>query len=98
MMRVPIVSSDLPLATVAAFSSYDKLDYRVGGSMSGSGVPVAYATDTRDAQLVKSPRLLNSVANRDHYLHCILITNTTLTQLSYILIQTIKVTFYNYDG
>lgn len=66
--------------------------------MVGSGVPLAYTGNQVSNNLVRSPTLLNSVQDRVHYLHSILIANTSLSQLSFVLIQHAKVRFFNYDG
>lgn len=82
-MRVPLTSADLPSSTVDAFSAYDKLDLKVGGSYSGSGQPYAYVANG-NSSIIKSPKLNSNQLDRTHYLHSILIAANSLA-VNYVL-------------
>lgn len=58
LLRVPITSSDLPVASVAAYAGYDKLEMFHGNSeLKAGGVPYASNTVAVGGTLVKSPTL-----------------------------------------
>ena len=57
---------------MTAFSSYDRLDLKVGGMYSGSGQPYAFVADG-NSSIIRSPKLNSSQLDRVHYLHSILI-------------------------
>lgn len=97
LMRVPLTSADLPLSTVTAFSSYDKLDLKIGGMYSGSGQPYAFVAEG-NSSITRSPKLNSSQLDRVHYLHSILIAAHSSAAVNYLLQQTITVEFYNFDG
>lgn len=84
LMRVPLTSADLPASTVTAFSSYDRLDLKVGGVYSGSGQPYAYVADG-NSSIIRSPKLNSSQLDRVHYLHSILVAATSSSSVNYIL-------------
>ena len=84
LMRVPLTSADLPQSTVTAFSSYDRLDLKVGGMYSGSGQPYAFVADG-NSSIIRSPKLNSSQLDRVHYLHSILIAANASGGVNYIL-------------
>ena len=98
-LKVKLTSSDLPNATVADYARFAKVQIdRVTSNIMGTGRPYSSVDSTKDASFTQHNRFPCTAAalNTPFYLESVLFSSSVAA--NFYLIQTMVITFFNFDG